>query len=68
MPWTSPSVTAEPLDYHAGQTMIELGILRDKIGANDPHNSFKHAVVSTRRKQRAAASLRMAGSLSTPAC
>lgn len=34
---------AEPLDYHAGQTMIELGIPTDRIGARDPDNGFRHA-------------------------
>ena len=34
---------ADPLDYHAAQTMLDLGVARDKIGASDPDYEFRHA-------------------------
>ena len=34
---------SEPLDYHAGKTMLDLGIDPQRIGAPDPDNGFKHA-------------------------
>jgi hypothetical protein len=34
---------AEPLDYHAAQIMIDLGVPRDQIGSNAPLHGIRHA-------------------------
>ena len=34
---------AEPLDYHAAETMIRLGVPRDQIGASAPLHGIRHA-------------------------
>src|SRR5690242_11163334 len=34
---------AEPMDYHAAQIMLDLGIPLEKIGTLDPVQEYKHA-------------------------
>ena len=41
---------AEPLDYHAGQVMIDLGIPRDRIGASAPLHRIRHATFHWRER------------------
>ncbi len=41
---------AEPLDYHAAQTMIDLGIHRDQIGASAPLYGIGHATFHWRER------------------
>jgi hypothetical protein len=41
---------AEPLDYHAAQTMVDLGIDPDKIGASAPLHGIRHATFHWRER------------------
>jgi hypothetical protein len=41
---------AEPLDYHAGQVMIDLGIPRDQIGASAPLHGIRCATFHWRER------------------
>jgi hypothetical protein len=41
---------AEPLDYHAAQTMIDLGVPRDRIGASAPLHGIKHSTFHWRER------------------
>jgi hypothetical protein len=41
---------AEPLDYHAAQTMIDLGVHRDRIGSSAPLYGIRHATFHWRER------------------
>jgi hypothetical protein len=42
---------AEPLDYHAAQTMLDLGIPPEKIGDSDMEHGIRHAAFHPHRKE-----------------
>lgn len=42
---------AEPLDYHAAQTMLDLGVPPEKIGDSDMEHGIRHAAFHPHRKE-----------------